>query len=161
MMLDEKPKSGKGTARGVIFKVVGMLFGLSLILSYQFFVRSKIPQKPKLKAESGIVAIADAIAEKKSGLIVQGFAAVKSVLPDDADNGKHQNFIVSLENGRTFSVSHDVDVAPRVPLKQADLIEFRGQYDWNDQGGIVHWTHHDPDMNHQDGWIKLNGKVYR
>ena len=156
MMVDEKPKG-----RDTIFKVAGVLLGLAIILGYSYFFGPKTTRKPTVKLESGVVAILDAVAAKKSGSIVQGFAAVKSILPDDAEGGKHQNFAAALENGHTLQFRHNIDIAPRVPVKLADLIEFRGQLEWNEQGGTVHWTHHDPDMKHEDGWIKLNDKVYR
>ena len=33
--------------------------------------------------------------------------------------------------------------------------------EWNEQGGIIHWTHHDPDGRHLPGWIKHNGRTYQ
>jgi hypothetical protein len=53
-------------------------------------------------------------------------------------------------------------VAPRVDgLQVGDLVEFRGVYEWNDEGGAVHWTHHDPEGSHEPGWLKHDGSVYQ
>jgi hypothetical protein len=158
MMFDDKPKP-KG--RYAIFRIVGMLFGVSLILAYSAFLKPKVPHTSSIRPPAGVGSILEAVAAKKSGVIVQGFAAVKTILPDDADGAKHQKFIAALENGHTLLFAHNIDIAPRVPVKPADMIEFRGEYEWNDKGGVVHWTHHDPDMKHEDGFIKLNDKVYR
>ncbi|WP_107884459.1 DUF3465 domain-containing protein [Neisseria elongata] len=29
------------------------------------------------------------------------------------------------------------------------------------QGGVIHWTHRDPQGRHPDGWLKHEGEVYR
>ena len=31
---------------------------------------------------------------------------------------------------------------------------FRGEYDWNPQGGVIHWKHHDHGGQHPGGWLK-------
>lgn len=157
-MLSAKPKSA---ARDAILKTAGVLFGLSLILGYTLFIRPKPLPTSRIQAGSGITPILDAVAKKQSGVIVQGFAAVKSILPDDDQGAKHQKFIAALENGHTLLFTHNIDIAPRVPVKLADMIEFRGQFEWNAEGGLVHWTHHDPDMKHADGFIKLGDKAFR
>ncbi|UCF69593.1 MAG: DUF3465 domain-containing protein [Acidobacteriota bacterium] len=58
-------------------------------------------------------------------------------------------------------VSHNIDLAPRVPLSAGDEIELRGQYEWNDKGGLIHWTHHDPDGRRPGGWIRHRLRTYR
>ena len=40
-------------------------------------------------------------------------------------------------------------------------IEFEGEYVWNDQGGLVHWTHRDPAQRHRAGWVQHAGHVYQ
>jgi hypothetical protein len=32
---------------------------------------------------------------------------------------------------------------------------------WNPQGGVIHWTHHDPAGRHLSGWVKHNGRTYQ
>jgi hypothetical protein len=59
-------------------------------------------------------------------------------------------------------VAHNIDLADRVAdLHPGDQIELHGEYIWNERGGVIHWTHHDPSGRHADGWIKHNGRVYQ
>jgi hypothetical protein len=40
-------------------------------------------------------------------------------------------------------------------------VYIHGDYVWNDQGGLIHWTHHDPTGVHESGWIVLGDKKYQ
>ncbi|EKF9757040.1 DUF3465 domain-containing protein [Vibrio cholerae] len=98
---------------------------------------------------------------QQSDLQVQGFGQVSKVLPDDNDGSRHQNFILKLNSGQTLLVAHNIDLAPRIPnLKVGDSVEFYGEYEWNKKGGVLHWTHKDPQNRHAHGWLKHNGQVY-
>jgi len=85
---------------------------------------------------------------------------VRRLLPDDADGSRHQRFVIQLSNKQTLLIAHNVDVAERIPLSLGDRIYFRGVYEWNDLGGLVHWTHHDPLGVEDGGWVRYRRKVY-
>lgn len=96
-----------------------------------------------------------------SDLIVEGTGRVERLLSDDLEGSRHQRFILRLESGQTLLVSHNIDVAPRIDaLRTGDTVRFRGEYEWNQQGGILHWTHDDPKDWHADGWLEHNGVRY-
>ncbi|HHY0333608.1 TPA: DUF3465 domain-containing protein, partial [Vibrio cholerae] len=95
---------------------------------------------------------------QQSDLQVQGLGQVVKVLPDDNDGSRHQKFILKLNSGQTLLVAHNIDLAPRIPnLKVGDIVEFYGEYEWNKKGGVLHWTHKDPQNRHAHGWLKHNG----
>ena len=97
----------------------------------------------------------------RSGQQVEGARQVIRILSDDNDGSRHQRFIVRLEAGRTFLMAHNIDIAPRVSsLKTGDTVSFFGEYEWNDKGGVIHWTHKDPQRRHVAGWIRHNGRLY-
>ena len=81
-------------------------------------------------------------------------------LRDDLEGSRHQRFILQVEPSLTLLISHNIDLAPRVPLRAGDSISFRGEYEWNDRGGVVHWTHHDPRGRRRGGWIEHDGRRY-
>jgi Protein of unknown function (DUF3465) len=86
---------------------------------------------------------------------------VKRTLADDNDGFRHQRFILAVPGGKTLLVAHNIDLAERVPLKTGDQLSLHGRYETNDRGGVMHWTHHDPDGSTSGGWIEFNGKRYR
>jgi hypothetical protein len=57
--------------------------------------------------------------------------------------------------------AHNIDLASRVPLQVGDEVTFSGEYVYNPKGGIVHWTHLDPQGHHPAGWLMLNGNKYQ
>ena len=103
-----------------------------------------------------------AFENQQSDLQVQGTARVVKVLPDDTKGSQHQRFIVETNQGQSILIAHNIDLAPRVAnLSVGDTVEFFGEYEWNNRGGVIHWTHHDPKNRHPHGWIKHNGETYR
>jgi hypothetical protein len=101
-------------------------------------------------------------AEKISDVQVSGAGVVTRLLADDEDGDRHQRFIIELPSGQTLMITHNIDIAPRLDaLKVGDTVEFYGEYVWNEQGGLVHWTHLDPNGSHVAGYLKFNEKIYQ
>jgi Protein of unknown function (DUF3465) len=93
---------------------------------------------------------------------IHGSGQVIKVLADDNDGSRHQRFLVRLASGQTLLVAHNIDLARRIDsLQTGDTVEFYGEYEWNPQGGVIHWTHRDPQGRHTAGWIKHNGRIYQ
>lgn len=103
----------------------------------------------------------EAIANRETGVVVEGTGEVVKVLPDDDDGSRHQRFIIEIGGGRTLLVAHNIDLAPRIPLGIGDRVVFRGQFEWNDKGGVIHWTHHDPRGRRRGGYIELGGRRFQ
>jgi hypothetical protein len=105
--------------------------------------------------------IAKAFRNKQSDLIVTESGQVLKVLPDDTKGSRHQRILVKVSSGKTVLIAHNIDLAPRLnTLRSGDTIRFKGEYEWNEKGGVVHWTHHDPAKRHVGGWIEFDGRRY-
>ncbi|MEM7196170.1 MAG: DUF3465 domain-containing protein, partial [Pseudomonadota bacterium] len=86
-----------------------------------------------------------AIADKKSDVQVVAEGTVLKILPDDTYGSRHQRFLVRLPSDEVVLIAHNIDLAPYVRgLSNGDAVRFAGEFEWNEKGGVVHWTHHDP-----------------
>jgi hypothetical protein len=104
----------------------------------------------------------DAFKNQKSNIQVKQVGSVTRVLSDDTVGDAHQRFIVKLENSQTLLIAHNIDIGQRVPgLIVGEKIKFYGEYEWNSEGGVVHWTHKDPSGAHIDGWIEYKRIKYQ
>jgi uncharacterized membrane protein YsdA (DUF1294 family)/cold shock CspA family protein len=100
-------------------------------------------------------AIAEAYRNQRSGIQVTGEGVVVKILPDDNSGSRHQRFILKLSSGQTLLIAHNIDLAARIPsLATGDRVAFHGAYEWNAEGGVVHWTHDDPNGRHAAGWVR-------
>jgi hypothetical protein len=109
-----------------------------------------------------ISAIEAAFTNHDSDVVVTVKGTVTRILSDDTIGGNHQRFIIQLSNQQTILVEHNIDIAPRVTgIEVSSLVYVHGDYVWNDQGGLIHWTHHDPNGVHENGWIVLGETKYQ
>lgn len=113
------------------------------------------------KSQQALVELANA---QQSGQMVLFDARVIKTLPDDNHGDRHQRFIIEIDylpsSIATVLIAHNIDLAPRVPVERGSIVRFFGQYEWNEKGGLLHWTHHDPSNWREGGWIELHGKRY-
>lgn len=143
-----------------------LVLGIFLALAYFSAVESGyIPRRHDaggISSANGADQVAAAFENHRSNVQVQGRGEVTKVLPDDREGSPHQRFIVRVPSGKTVLVAHNIELANRVAsLKAGDRVEFSGEYEWNERGGVIHWTHRDPRHSHVDGWIKHNGRTYQ
>jgi hypothetical protein len=105
--------------------------------------------------------IAAAFRERRGDLQIEGAGVVVRTLRDDNDGSRHQRFLLELDSGQTLLVAHNIDLAPRISgLERGDRVRFFGEYEWNERGGVIHWTHHDPRGEHVGGWLEHEGRRY-
>jgi hypothetical protein len=146
-----------------------LLVAAVLFAGYMFFnsqyspTLSEAPSSiPEQSTATSDAVIANAFSNHESNLQVSGQGIVTRLLPDDTSGSRHQKFIIKLSSGQTLLIAHNIDLAPRISLlREGDSIQFYGEYEWNEKGGVLHWTHRDPDGSHEAGWLQHQGQRYR
>lgn len=133
-----------------------------VVLAYAYFDSKDVTISAPDAWSTGVEnTVQHAYINELSDIQVQGKGTVIRILPDDLEGSRHQKFILKLSGGPSLLVAHNIDLSRRLEgLAKGDLVEFNGEYEWNSQGGVLHWTHHDPANRHADGWLKHKGRKY-
>ncbi len=152
----------------LVGRAVSLILLVSMILAgLNFFDRIRgqlgLADQPLSSEETaGDSRLQQLYDSRRSDVQVQGSGVVSHILPGDTVGSRHQKFILRLGSGQTLLISHNIDLAPRIPsLSVGDRVSFNGEYEWNARGGVVHWTHHDPAGRHEGGWLKHQGRTYQ
>jgi hypothetical protein len=148
--------------------IIALLIGIFAYLNEQGLITGSVGIDNAVRSRhaevqgNGTQLIAEAYRAQRSDVLVEGKGIVKKVLSDDLKGSRHQRFLLRLDNNQTLLVAHNIDLAPRIDgLREGDEVSFSGEYEWNNQGGILHWTHHDPAGRHADGWLRHHGRTYQ
>ncbi len=161
-----------------IKKIVLPLVLFATVVVYQTFIKTQLSgetasfsanKPPQSVADSidtkashaGLNQLMEAYKRHQSKLWLEVGGTVVKSLKDDTKGDQHQKFILRLSNGHTVLVAHNIDLATKVPLRKNDKVVVRARYEWSRQGGVLHWTHRDPRMHIEGGWIQYKGKKYR
>ena len=107
-------------------------------------------------------AIVNDFHNHQSNVEVTADATVVRLLADSTSStGTHERFIIKLSSSDlTLEVEHNISIAARAPVKEGDHVIVHGEYIWNSQGGLIHFTHHDPQGTHEGGYIEDAGTTY-
>jgi hypothetical protein len=119
-------------------------------------------KKKSLVSEQDQKHLIHTIKKQKSDTQVRGQGVVIKRLPDDTKGHQHQRFLLKLKSGQVILIAHNIDLAPKITsLRKGDVVAFYGEFEWNQKGGVVHWTHHDPRGKHTGGWLMHKGVKYK
>jgi len=141
----------------IVLVVVGALIVAGLLL-----VRLLQPGPPsgaeaRRAGAVGCADVARAYGEHRSAIWLTVSAPVLRALPDSYGRFQHQRFLIRCASGQTVLIENDVTVGRRAPVRPGDTVVVRGQYVWNQLGGLIHFTH---GGGGSGGWIYVDGKVY-
>jgi len=127
--------------------------------------RSKLTPIPSSQNENDDLTdlneLNNAFKNQRSNFQIKQTGRIIKTLRDDDQTPKHQRFLVELNSGLKLLIAHNIDLAARVEgLNEGNDITFYGEYEWNNKGGVVHWTHRDPKGHHKNGWLFYENRQY-
>lgn len=132
---------------------------VAVYVGFGQFDRWNEPTAPAVQSDK---VLAGAFDDRRSNVQTEGQGVIIRILPDDNDGSRHQRFILRLDFGQTVLIAHNIDLAPRLSsIREGDTVAFNGEYEWNPKGGVIHWTHRDPNGRHATGWLKHKGRTYQ
>lgn len=134
-----------------------------------WYLRDRQAEPGQETAAAGAVeaAVSEDLAQqafesRARGRIITVIGTVERILADDRDGSPHQRFIIRTPGGLTLLIAHNLDLAPRLEgLRPGESLTVLGEYEWNEQGGVMHWTHDDPQGQHIPGYIEWRGRRYQ
>lgn len=116
------------------------------------------PEQP----DNGRVCALYASGAEKAEVLAQG-TVVALMGTSNGPSGEHESFLLKLNHDcdLLLRIAVNTDITGPVPLKAGETVEVKGEYDTDATGGVIHWTHHDPEGRHINGYIIADGKTYR
>jgi hypothetical protein len=77
-------------------------------------------------------------------------------------SGEHEGFLLKLTQqcDLLLRVEVNTDITGPIPLHAGETAIVKGEYETDPTGGVIHWTHHDPQGRHVGGYIVAAGKTY-
>ena len=135
-----------------IVKLIFLLVLGAFAFHFQPVGRNSAPEQISSHDLSGLTdpaIIQQAFDNQRSNIQVKQSGQVAALLKDDRHGSLHQRFIIRLNSGQKLLIAHNIDLAPRIDnLNIGDQVTFFGEYEWNNKGGVIHWTHRDPKRRH-------------
>ncbi|MDH3612028.1 MAG: DUF3465 domain-containing protein [Gammaproteobacteria bacterium] len=139
-----------------------LVYIIAIVGAYYAYEHFLIPDLPTSNARPISAQPSPRSEQWRSGQQVRGSGMVIRILSDDNEGDRHQRFILELSSGRTLLVAHNIDLAQRISsLSTGDTVAFYGEFETSAQGGVIHWTHHDPNGRHVAGWLDHEGRRYQ
>jgi hypothetical protein len=139
------------------------LASIAALIAGVIYLRTRPDAPPRSvaarEAAVGCRAVHQDYVKRVSSVWVTLSATVERELPDSFGRYRHQRFIVRCAGGQTVLIVNDVSIGERVPVMVGATVGVKGQYIWNSQGGLVHFTHHS-DSGGPGGWILWRGRVF-
>ncbi|MCV6622499.1 DUF3465 domain-containing protein [uncultured Pseudoteredinibacter sp.] len=137
-------------------------FSLVLILLVYGLYQFSLKQNALSVDGDDLASLQQAVQAKRSKVwFNETRFTVYKLLPDDTKGSQHQRFLVRREGLPNLLVAHNIDLAPRAPLRAGQTLFIKGRYEWNKKGGVIHWTHHDPRGVQPGGWLRVGEDKYQ
>jgi hypothetical protein len=108
-------------------------------------------------------ALCDAYSAGRSHVEVVADGTVTRVLGMQAGRvSPHEGFLMRLASGCSVvvRVEANTDFTGPIPIAAGEHVVVKGEYEYYQLGGVIHWTHRDPRGRHEGGYIEAGGRQY-
>lgn len=76
--------------------------------------------------------------------------------------GEHEGFWMRLRSGCTLTVRVETNTGftGPIPLSVGEYVVVKGEYEYDVDGGVIHWTHRAMGSRHASGYVEAGGRFY-
>jgi hypothetical protein len=108
------------------------------------------------------VAVCAALRQQRSGVEVIADGTVAYVPTYAAPSGEHEGFFIRLRSGcaATLRVETNTAFTGPIPLRVGERVIVKGEFDYDADGGVIHWTHRAFGSHHASGYVEAGGRFY-
>ncbi|HEX9756213.1 MAG TPA: DUF3465 domain-containing protein [Nitrospiria bacterium] len=140
------------------------IFRAYLFISSVLFLMVCLPAKGLSESKEETQSpVKEAYLKQYSNIFLKAEGEVAKILLDDTKGTPHQRFIIITQEGQTILIIHNLNLAPRVPVKHGLKLRVYGEYEWNPKGGVIHKTHDSRRKGDPHGWVEIvdSGKRFQ
>ena len=141
-------------------RILAIIVKLIAFVAVAAFLGWKWHSLPGYKLDGGEAVVEKAFYDRQSDLMVEVTGTVFQMASQNASNAGYQEFRMKLPSGQLLTIVHENKKGQRLPLEANDTVTVRGQYYWNELGGIIKGTQRDKSMERMHGWIEHEGVRY-
>ena len=139
-----------------MIKVRRKWFFVYLFISGVLFLSVGFPSRGLSESKQETQSsVKEAYLKQYSDIFLKAEGEVAKILRDDTKGTPHQRFIIITQEGQTILIVHNLNLAPRVPVKHGLKLRVYGEYEWNPKGGVIHKTHESRRKGDPHGWIEI------
>jgi hypothetical protein len=115
------------------------------------------PEQP----DNGSICRAYTQQASRKEVIAQG--TIVDVLGEsEGRGGEHEGYLLKLDGDcdLLLRVETNLSITGPIPIRRREQVIVKGEYEYDAEGGVLHWTHHDPSARHVAGYVVIDNHTY-
>jgi hypothetical protein len=81
----------------------------------------------------------------------------------EGPSGEHEGYLLKLDGDcdLLLRVETNTSITGPIPIRPRQELIVKGEYEFDPEGGVLHWTHHDPSARHIAGYVVIGSRTYQ